>query len=82
MKEWDLLYEIFHSVEDLKQFIRDNYKIVGDVVEVEHDLDFELDDELAFTDKDFDYYIYYMQGKSGRIIVVEVNKQKCQGEKR
>ena len=41
---------------------------------IEHDDDFELDDELGFCDGEYDYSIYYMTGKSGRIIVVETSK--------
>lgn len=42
--------------------------------DIEHDEDYELDDELGFCDEEYDYSVYYMTGKSGRIIVVETNE--------
>lgn len=78
MKVEQLELKIFKNLDTLKQFIRDNFNVdedEGGVTEVEHDLDFELDDELAFCDGEYDYSVYYMKGASGRVIVVETSKQ-------
>lgn len=74
MKIEELNLKIFNSLEDLKIFIKKNFN-VEEMEEAEHEPDSELDAELCFCDGDFDYSIYYMTGKSGRIIVVEVSKQ-------
>lgn len=78
MKVEQLELKIFKDLDTLKQFIRDNFNVdedEGGVSEVEHDPDFQLDDELAFCDGEYDYSVYYMKGASGRIIVVETSKQ-------
>ena len=78
MKVEQLEFKIFKDLDTLKQFIRDNFNVDeddGGVSEIEHDPDFQLDDELAFCDGEYDYSVYYMKGASGRIIVVETSKQ-------
>lgn len=74
MKINDFELGIFDSLDELKETIKRNFN-VEDMEEVEHeDPSMNLDDELAFCDGEFDYSLYYMKGKSGRIIVVETNK--------
>lgn len=75
MKVEDLELKIFKNIETLKDFIKQNFN-VEEMDDIKHeDLDLDLDDELAFCDGEYDYSIYYMTGKSGRIIVVETSKQ-------
>lgn len=75
MRIEDLELKIFNNLEDLKDTIKENFN-VEEIEEIEHEFyDFEIDDELAFTDGEYDYYVYYMSGKSGRVIVVETSKQ-------
>jgi hypothetical protein len=75
MKIEDLEFKIFHDLETLKDFIKQNFN-VEEMEDIKHeDSDFDLDDELAFFSGKYDYSIYYMKGASGRIIVVETNKQ-------
>lgn len=80
MKIEELELKIFKDLDTLKQFIRDNFNVDEDeedgVVEIEHDSDFELDDELAFCDEEYDYSVYYMKDTSGRVIVVETSRQR------
>ena len=77
MKIEELELKIFKDLDTLKQYIKDNFNVdeKDGVVEIEHDSDFELDDELAFCDGEYDYSVYYMKGASGRVIVVETSKQ-------
>lgn len=75
MRIEDLELKIFNNLEELKNTIKENFN-VEEMEEIDHsDIDFEIDDELGFTDGEYDYSVYYMQGKSGRIIVVETSKQ-------
>lgn len=75
MKVEDLELKIFKNIETLKDFIKQNFN-VEEMDDIKHeDSDFDLDDELAFCDGEYDYSIYYMIGRSGRIIVVETSKQ-------
>ena len=78
MKIEELEFKTFRDLDTLKQYIKDNFKVDEEdgVVEVEHDIDFELDDELAFCDGEYDYSVYYMKGASGRVIVVETDRQR------
>lgn len=74
MKPEDLELKIFYGLDELKQFIKKNFN-TEEVEEIEHEEDTELDDEIAFCWREYDCSVYYMTGKSGRVIVVEVNKQ-------
>ena len=78
MKIEKLEMKIFKDLDTLKQFIKNNFNVdeADGVVEIEHDPDFELDDELAFCDEEYDYSVYYMKGASGRVIVVETSRQR------
>ena len=78
MKIEQLEFKIFKDLDTLKKYIKDNFNVDENegVVEIEHDIDFELDDELAFCDGEWDYSVYYMKGTSGRVIVVETNRQR------
>ena len=74
MRIEDLELKIFNNLEELKDTIKENFN-VEEMGEIEHiGMEYEIDDELAFADGEFDYSIYYMTGKSGRIIVVETSK--------
>lgn len=73
MKIEQLELKIFKGLDDLKNHIKQNFKVL-DMAEIEHDDDPPLDDELGFCDEEYDYSVYYMKGKSGRIIVVETGK--------
>lgn len=77
MKVEDLEFKIFENLETLKRYIKDNFDLEDEVVEIEHDQDFDskIDDELGFCDGTYDYFVYYMKGASGRVIVVETSKQ-------
>lgn len=75
MKVEDLEFKIFNNLKSLKDFIKQNFK-VEDMEIIDHNnLDYNLDDELAFCDGEYDYSVYYMIGKSKRVIVVETSKQ-------
>jgi hypothetical protein len=75
MQIQDLELKIFNSLDELKNVIKQNFN-VEEMELLDHtDIDFEIDDELAFCDGEYDYSVYYMTGKSGRIIVVETSKQ-------
>ena len=77
MKIEQLELKIFKSLDDLKKYIKQNFNVL-EMQDIEHDDDCELDDELGFCDKEYDYSVYYMIGKSGRIIVVETSKSPYQ----
>ncbi len=72
----NLINRIFENEDVLKQHIINTFQpneqpeIIngsnGDVM---------LDDELVFFAGDYDYSIYFMTGKSGRVIVVETGRQ-------
>lgn len=75
MQIQDLELKIFQNLDELKECITKNFN-VEEMEELDHaDIDFQLDDELAFCDGEFDYSVYYMTGRSGRVIVVETSKQ-------
>lgn len=75
MKIEDLELKIFHNLDELKNFIKQNFN-VEEMEEAEHDdLTIKLDDEIIFCDGGYDCSVYYMKGASGRVIVVETNKQ-------
>lgn len=66
--------KIFRSLDELKNYIKQNFNVL-EMAEIDNDYDdCEIDDELAFFDDEWDYSVYYMKGKSGRIIVVETSK--------
>jgi hypothetical protein len=73
MKIEQLELKIFRGLDELKNYIKQNFNVL-EMQEIEHDDDCELDDELGFCDEEYDYSVYYMKGKSGRIIVVETSK--------
>lgn len=74
MKIEELELKIFRSLDDLKNYIKQNFNVL-EMAEIDNDYDdCEIDDELAFFDDEWDYSVYYMKGKSGRIIVVETSK--------
>ena len=74
MKIEQLELKIFRGLDDLKKYIKQNFNVL-EMAEIDNDYDdCEIDDELAFFDDEWDYSVYYMKGKSGRIIVVETSK--------
>lgn len=74
MKIEQLELKIFRGLDDLKNYIKQNFNVL-EMAEIDNDYDdCETDDELAFFDDEWDYSVYYMKGKSGRIIVVETSK--------
>lgn len=76
MKIEQLELKIFRSLDDLKNYIKKNFKVVEmGVIEQDDDDDYDLKiDELAFFDEEYDYSVYYMSDKSGRITVTETSK--------
>lgn len=75
MKIEELELKIFRDLEGLKNYIKQNFNVL-EMENIEHDEDCKYDDELAFFDDEYDYSVYYMTGKSGRIIVVETSKSR------
>lgn len=71
MKVEDLRLKMFENVEALQDFIKKNFNV--EAMQQRDNDEFEIDDEVDFMDGELDYSIYYMTGKSGRIIVVEID---------